>query len=90
MVRDAPRNGPDFCAASPFHHWEKRLRLGDLETRLNEDPETYVGKLLDLKVTAYDRSGRVETVLLRGEAPAVPAAVSASIRPASTAPAPAG
>jgi stage II sporulation protein D len=66
VVRDAPPHGPDYCASSPFHHWTRRLTRAEMETRLNGRPETEIGVLDDVKVTEYDASGRVKTVLLTG------------------------
>ncbi len=68
VVRDAPPHGADFCAASPYHHWVRQLTREQVEERLNRDPETYVGKLRDLKVTGNDPSNRITAVRLRGEA----------------------
>jgi len=69
VVRDAPRQGPDYCATSPYHRWTKRLERQALEDRLNKEPETYIGRLQDVRVTDYDPSGRIRSVVLRGETP---------------------
>lgn len=70
MVRDAPGGGEDYCASSPFHRWTKRLTKEKLEERLNRRPETYVGKLEEVRITEFDPSGRVKEVELRGAEPA--------------------
>lgn len=71
-VKDAPRQGTDYCATSPYHQWVRRFTKEELERRLNARPQTEVGKLRELKIKEYDPSGRVRTVLLRGELPAAP------------------
>jgi stage II sporulation protein D len=69
IVKDGPEHGPDYCAESEYHHWTKRLARQDLEAKLNSSEETYVGRLLELKVTERDGSGRIASITLRGEVP---------------------
>lgn len=71
LVRDNSGRGRDYCATSPYHAWSRRFTHQELEDRLNSEPETYVGKLREVKVLDYDPSGRVRTVLLRGVEPAL-------------------
>lgn len=66
-VKDAPQQGADYCAASPYHQWVRRFTQAELERRLNARPQTEVGKLRELKIKEFDPSGRVRSVLLRGE-----------------------
>lgn len=89
-VKDAPRNGADFCATSPYHQWTRRFTKEELERRLNARPQTEVGRLVEMKVKDYDPSGRVRTVLLRGEIPPQPEVITqaASFGGAFTTPAP--
>jgi stage II sporulation protein D (peptidoglycan lytic transglycosylase) len=68
-VKDAPRGGPYYCGSSPYHTWSRRLTLQQIEDRLNARPETYIGDLAHLRVTEYDPSGRVKTVVLQGHTP---------------------
>jgi stage II sporulation protein D len=73
-VKDAPPSGPDYCSTSPFHRWVRRYTREELEAKLNARPATEVGTLLGLEVTDVDPSGRVRTVVIRGEtAPETPA-----------------
>ncbi len=64
-VRDRKGGSADFCASSPYHDWTKRLTLADVERRLNSEPETTVGKLLDLQVEETDATGRVLAVRVK-------------------------
>ena len=66
LVKDAPANGRDYCSTSPYHAWSRRFDRQELQDRLNSEPETYVGKLREVKFLEHDPSGRVRTVLLRG------------------------
>jgi len=75
-VVDAPKSGPDYCSPSPYHQWTRRFTTEELEHRLNARPQTEVGRLLEMKVKDVDPSGRVRTVLLRGELPAPPQLVT--------------
>lgn len=71
IVRDGPRGGGAvYCGTSPYHQWTRRLTAERIQERLNARPETYVGAFRELKVLDYDGSGRVRSVLLRGEEPA--------------------
>jgi stage II sporulation protein D len=73
-LRSVPdRSGPgrpDYCARSPFHHWVRTLTAEQIETALNREPETAIGKLRDLQVTEVDVSGRAKTIQVKGEFPA--------------------
>jgi stage II sporulation protein D len=70
IVRDGPSAGEYYCGRSPYHRWTKRLTAQEVEARLNEEPETAVGRLLGVQVAAYDDSGRVKEVRLKGKTPA--------------------
>jgi len=91
-VKDAPKAGPDYCAASPYHQWVRRFTTEELERRLNARPQTEVGRLKEMKVKDLDPSGRVRTVLLRGELTPPPtllprtAGVVAALTPATPEP----
>jgi stage II sporulation protein D len=70
-VPDRPGPGlPDYCNRSPHHHWARTLTAGQIENALNSDPETAVGKLIDLQVTEVDASGRAKMIQVKGELPA--------------------
>lgn len=87
LVKDAPGGGGDYCATSPYHAWSRRFTHQQLQDKLNSEPETYVGKLREVKVLEYDPSGRVHTVLLRGfEPPVLDNAELASTAPVSGTP----
>jgi stage II sporulation protein D len=75
-VIDRPGSGgPDFCASSGHHNWTRVLSRAQLQAALNRDPDTQVGTLTGLAFTAYDASGRVKSVLLRGGIPSPLAAM---------------
>jgi stage II sporulation protein D len=83
VVRDAPARGQGYCAHSRYQQWVKRLSREELERRLNEEPITEVGKLLGVRFTELDGSGRVLSVLLRGTPLGPPALLStATLAPA--------
>lgn len=66
-VADAPwSGGPHYCARGPSQHWMRWLTAEQIESALNADPETAVGTLRQLQVTAVDGSGRVKTVRVEG------------------------
>lgn len=69
-VMDRPGSGgPDFCASSGHHNWTRVLSRAQLQAALNRDARTQIGTLTGLRFAAYDVSGRVKSVLLRGETP---------------------
>jgi stage II sporulation protein D len=66
-VLDAPGPGrPHYCGRSSHHRWTRLLTAEQIETALNADPETAIGALRSLRVSAVDGSGRAKTVLLEG------------------------
>jgi stage II sporulation protein D len=66
-VRDAGRTGPDYCAESPYHRWVRQFPREELERRLATEPETVVGRLLGLRITESDPTGRALAVEIRSE-----------------------
>jgi stage II sporulation protein D len=62
--------GPDYCAHSPHHRWIRVLTAQQIETSLNSDPATAIGKFRELQVTEVDASGRAKTIEVKGELPA--------------------
>ena len=69
-VADHPETGPDYCARSSFHSWERRLTLEEIADRLNdEDEDPIVGELSGLEFTEFDATARVRTVKLLGLSP---------------------
>jgi SpoIID/LytB domain protein len=66
-VPDTPwPGGPHYCARSPHQRWTRLLTAQQVETALNDDPETAVGTLRALQVAAVDGSGRAKTMRVDG------------------------
>jgi stage II sporulation protein D len=87
-TRDAPQpGGPDYCSKSPHHHWTRLLTAAQIETALNSDPTTAIGKLLDVQITEVDPSGRAKSIEVKGELPAEATPAEATI-PGSAGPDP--
>jgi SpoIID/LytB domain protein len=65
-VTDCPDTGSeDYCADSPHHAWQKTYTIDELDSHLSKTSK--VGKLASIEFAEYDKSGRVKTVLIKGE-----------------------
>ena len=60
----APDDGP---AKGAHAEWGYRIPLADLTRALNADTRTSVGKLQGITIRSRDRSGRAETITLKGD-----------------------
>lgn len=63
-VSDRGPGGEDYCETSPYHDWTRRLKRDELEERLNSEPTTQVGRLVDVRVGQTDATGRMLTVIV--------------------------
>lgn len=58
----------DYCAASQFHDWSQTYTLATLEKTFSRYRSTRVGKLQSIEFPSYDSSGRVKSMMIRGDA----------------------
>ncbi len=56
----------DFCSASPFYRWQRRLTKADLGWALKKSPHGSIGSVRDFRVTARTASGRAEQITITG------------------------
>ncbi len=63
---EKPATG-DYCGASRNHTWTRTYSAEDLEKVFSRSSSTSVGKLLSMEFAEYDCSGRVKTIVIRGE-----------------------
>ena len=56
----------DFCSASPFYRWQRRLTKADLGWALKKSPHGSIGLVRDLRVTTRTASGRAEQITIIG------------------------
>ena len=56
----------DFCAASPFYHWRRRLTKVDLAWALRQSPHGAIGQVRALAVSRRTPTGRVAEVTVGG------------------------
>ena len=64
---EKPTTG-DYCASSRAHTWTRTYSAADLEKVFNRSSSTKVGKLTSMEFAEYDCSGRVRTIVLKGDA----------------------
>lgn len=55
-----------FCSASPFYAWQRRLTTADIAFALSKSPHGSIGTVQDVQVTRRTPSGRAETIDLVG------------------------
>jgi len=58
----------DYCGASRAHTWTKAYTAAELERVFNRSANTKIGKLTSMEFAEYDCSGRVKTIILKGDA----------------------
>ena len=63
---EKPADG-DYCRACPAHTWTRTYSAADLERVFNRSSSTKVGKLISMEFAEYDCSGRVTTIIIKGE-----------------------
>lgn len=56
----------NFCTASPFYHWQRRLTREDVAWALHKSRHGSIGHIRDMQVTQRTASGRVQTLLITG------------------------
>lgn len=56
----------NFCQASPFYRWQRRLTKADLNWALKKSKHGQVGTILDLRVTRRTPTGRAEEIAIVG------------------------
>lgn len=65
-VSDSPGpNADDYCSASKSHKWSLTYTLDELSRKLGQTSK--IGTLQSMEFPEYDISGRVKTVLLKGD-----------------------
>lgn len=57
----------DYCAGNPHHSWSKTYTAQELEQVFSRSESMQVGKLVSMEFAEYDSSGRVKTVVIKGE-----------------------
>lgn len=60
-------NQDDYCASCPFHLWSKTYTVEQLQSKFSRSHSTTVGKFQSMEFTEFDPSGRVRTVLIKGD-----------------------
>ncbi len=55
-----------FCAASPFFQWQRRLTKADVNWALRKSPYGSIGAISDVRVSQQTDSGRAHTVTIVG------------------------
>ncbi len=56
----------DFCTASPFYHWQRRLTREDVAWALRNSRYGSVGQIREMSVTQRTASGRVQELTIAG------------------------
>lgn len=56
----------NFCTASPFYHWQRRLSREDVAWALKKSRYGSIGAIRDMRVTERTGSGRVAQMLIAG------------------------
>jgi stage II sporulation protein D len=57
----------DYCAKCPSHSWSKSFTAEELDRAFSRLTSAKIGKLQSLEFAEYDCSGRVKTVLVKGD-----------------------
>ncbi|HEY3298693.1 MAG TPA: SpoIID/LytB domain-containing protein [Armatimonadota bacterium] len=57
----------DYCAGSPVHRWTKRYTTDQLGRELSRSFGAQIGKFSSIEIAGFDSSGRVTTVVLKGD-----------------------
>lgn len=57
----------DFCARCPFHSWSKRFTADELDRAFARVAAAKIGKYTSMEFGEYDCSGRVKTVVVKGD-----------------------
>ncbi len=63
---ERPTDG-DYCASSRAHTWTKTYSVEDLAKVFSRSSSTKVGKLISMEFAEYDGSGRVRTIIIKGQ-----------------------
>ena len=58
--------GCEFCQASPFFSWQRRLTAADVNWALRSSAHGTVGSVRDVRITAATPMGRVEQITIVG------------------------
>jgi stage II sporulation protein D len=64
---ERPATG-DYCGSSRVHTWTKTCSVEDLERVFSRSSSTKVGKLVSMEFAEYDCSGRVKSIVIKGDA----------------------
>ena len=54
---------PDYCAGCPYHMWTKTFTAEELDKAFSKN----IGKFQSMEFSEFDCSGRVKTVVIKGE-----------------------
>lgn len=57
----------EYCACNPNHTWSKTFTTGELNAAFKKYSDLKIGEFKTMKFTAFDKSGRVKTVLIKGD-----------------------
>lgn len=57
----------DFCAKCPVHTWSKRFKADELNRAFARVRTAKIGKFQSMEFGEYDCSGRVKTVIVKGD-----------------------
>ncbi|MCX6375637.1 MAG: SpoIID/LytB domain-containing protein, partial [Armatimonadetes bacterium] len=57
----------DYCARCPFHSWSKRFTADELDRAFARVAAAKIGKYTSMEFGEYDCSGRVKTVIVKGD-----------------------
>ena len=58
----------DFCAGCPYHSWNKTFTTDELDRAFSKSFSTKkIGKFQSMEFTEYDCSGRVKTIIVKGD-----------------------
>lgn len=65
--RASDQKSEDYCARDPYHSWSKTYTLDDLSRAFSKSQSSKIGKFESMEFIDYDSSGRVKTVLVKGD-----------------------
>ena len=57
----------EYCAVNPSHIWSRTFTTTELDAVFKKRKDTKVGKFKSMKFSGYDTSGRVRTVIIKGD-----------------------